>query len=174
MIGMIDPREQPAYDALNALGIPYTRFEHDAAMTMADCFEIDAALTAVHCKNLFLSNRQGTEFFLLLIGGEKPFKTKDVSRQIGRARLSFGTAEQLMALLGLTPGSVSPMGLVHDAEKRVVVLIDREVMAAEEILVHPCVNTASIVLKAADLMRFIESRGNPIEYVDISTAAENS
>jgi len=166
---MIDLRELHAYAALDALEIPYIRFEHGAAMTMADCETIDedAHIEGAHCKNLFLTNRQGTEFFLLLIVGEKPFKTKDVSKQIGRARLSFGSPEQLMEKLGLTPGSVTPMGLVHDETRSVVVLIDKDVAAAERIIVHPCVNTASIVLYTKDLLRFIGSRGNPVEYVEI-------
>ncbi len=164
----MDPKELPVYQALDALGIPYTRFEHEAAMTMADCERIDQTVDAAHCKNLFLRNRQGTEYFLLLLIGDKVFKTKDISGQIGRARLSFGSAEELNQKLGLTPGSVTPMGLVNDPAHEVVVLLDRDVAAQRNVIVHPCVNTASILLSVPDLLRFLESRGNPVLYVDIA------
>lgn len=162
----MDARELPAYEALDALSIPYSRYEHEAAMTMEDCDLFDEGKDAAHCKNLFLANRQGTSFYLLLVVGDKQFKTKDISRQLGISRLSFATAGQLKALLGLDPGAVTPLGLVHDAEKRVHVLLDREVAAWEDIIVHPNVNTASIILKTEDLLRFIHSRGNAVTYVD--------
>jgi len=169
---MMDPRELPVYEALDALNIPYRRFEHDAVLTMADCDRVDEGIDATHCKNLFLCNRQGTEFFLLLIREDKIFKTKDVSSQIGRSRLSFGNAEQLMERLGLTPGAVTAMGLVNDASHEIVVLIDHDVKNAERVLVHPCVNTASILLSVKDLLKFIESRGNPVMYVTLKTPEE--
>lgn len=165
---MKDPRELPVYEALSALNIPYERFEHAAAMTMQDCDVFDAGRNAAHCKNLFLTNRQGTDFYLLLVVGDKPFKTKDVSRQLGVARLSFGTPEQLMDKLGLQPGAVTPMGLIHDHTRSVQVLLDRDVAKWETIIVHPNVNTASILLSTADLLRFLASRGNRVTYVDVA------
>lgn len=165
---MIDKKELCVYSALDALRIPYERFEHPPAMTMDDCGAFDAGQNAAHCKNLFLTNRQETNFYLLLVVGEKAFHTKDVSKQLGISRLSFAKAEHLERFLGLTPGAVTPMGLVHDGEKAVHVVLDREVAAWEDIIVHPNVNTASIILKTADLLRFIESRGNALSYVDIS------
>jgi Ala-tRNA(Pro) deacylase len=169
-----DPKEVPVYEALAALNIPYERFEHDPAMTMEDCAVFDAGRDAAHCKNLFLCNRQGTQFYLLLVVGDKPFKTKDVSKQLGVARLSFGTPEQLSAMLSLTPGAVTPMGLIHDHARKVHVLLDRDVAQWETVIVHPNVNTASIVLKTAGLLRFLESRGNPVTYVEISAAVDIS
>ncbi|MEL7601541.1 MAG: prolyl-tRNA synthetase associated domain-containing protein [Bacillota bacterium] len=171
---MTDPKEIPVYEALAALDIPYERFEHDPAMTMEDCAVFDAGRDAAHCKNLFLCNRQGTQFYLLLVVGDKPFKTKDVSRQLGVARLSFGTPEQLSAMLSLTPGAVTPMGLIHDHARKVHVLLDRDVAQWDTVIVHPNVNTASIVLKTAGLLGFLESRGNPVTYVEISAAADIS
>lgn len=170
---MTDPKEFVVYEALKALNIRYERFEHDPAMTMEDCDLFDAGRNAAHCKNLFLCNRQGTQYYLLLVVGDKPFKTKDVSKQLGVARLSFGTPEQLNDILGLTPGSVTPMGLIHDHEQAVHVLLDRDVAQWETVIVHPNVNTASIVLKTADLMRFLSSRSNPVTYVDIADAPDD-
>ncbi len=165
---MTDPKELPVYEELHALDIPFERFEHDPAMTMEDCAVFDAGRDAAHCKNLFLCNRQGTQFYLLLVVGDKPFKTKDVSKQLGVARLSFGTPEQLQSMLCLTPGSVTPMGLIHDNDRAVHVLLDREVAQWNTVIVHPNVNTASIVLNTTDLLRFLQRRGNPVTYVDIS------
>ena len=164
---MPDDRELPVYAALDALAIPYERFEHGPAMTMDDCAIFDAGRDAAHCKNLFLTNRQGTSFYLLLLVGDKPFKTKDVSRQLGVARLSFGTPGQLEAMLGLLPGAVTPMGLVNDHTRTVHVLLDRDLLAWPRVIVHPNVNTASIVLSTPDLLRFLHERGNEVTYVDI-------
>ncbi len=157
------------YEALHKLHIPYERFAHRPAMTMADCAVFDAEKNAAHCKNLFLTNRQGTQFYLLLVVGDKPFQTGRVSRALGVSRLSFGTPEQLLQTLGLTPGSVTPMSLLNDTAHKVHVLLDRDVADWENIIVHPNVNTASIVLKTADLLRFIEYCGSPITYVDVQT-----
>ncbi len=165
---MIDEREKPVYAALDALGISYARVEHPAAMTMADCDEIDRDMDAQHCKNLFLCNRQETEFFLLLLAGEKKFRTAQVSAQIGKPRLSFSSPERLGEILGLTPGAVTPMGLINDSDRRVRVLIDRDVISCPRVVVHPNVNTASIVLETKELLRFIESFGYEITYVDIA------
>lgn len=158
---MIHPKEEPVYRALEALDIPYTRLEHPDVRTMEDLAEIDALAGAVHCKNLFLCNRQQTEFYLLLLGGDKKFRTAEVSKQLGVARLSFGTAELLEEHLGLTPGAVTPMGLINDHAGRVTVLVDEDLDREERIMVHPNVSTASIVLARADLQRFLDSRPNP-------------
>lgn len=165
---MPDPRELPVYAALDALSIPYERFAHAPAMTMEDCEVFDAGRDAAHCKNLFLANRQGTDFYLLLLVGDKPFKTKDVSHQLGVARLSFGTPAQLEAVLGLLPGAVTPMGLVNDHTRAVHVLLDRDVVSWPSVIIHPNANTASIVLSTADLLRFLEARGNRVTYVDVA------
>lgn len=145
------PKEIGAYDFLDALGLSYRRVDHDPAMTMAVCEEIDRALEATICKNLFLSNRQGTDFYLLMMPGDKPFKTKDLSAQLGTARLSFGAPEKMEELLHTAPGSASVLGLMHDKENRVQLVIDREVLEGEFVGCHPLVNTASLRLRTSDL-----------------------
>jgi Ala-tRNA(Pro) deacylase len=144
-------KELGAYDFLDALGLSYQRVDHDPAMTMAVCEEIDRALEATICKNLFLSNRQGTDFYLLMMPGDKPFKTKDLSAQLGTARLSFGAPEKMEELLHTAPGSASVLGLMHDKENRVQLVIDREVLEGEFVGCHPLVNTASLRLRTSDL-----------------------
>ena len=144
-------REVAVYDLLDSLRIPYERTDHAAADTMEDCYEIDAVLGTVICKNLFLCNRQRTQYYLLMMPGTKPFHTKDLSRQIGSARLSFGDPESMEALLHIAPGSVSIMGLMNDTENRVQLLIDRPVLEAPTLGCHPCVNTSSLRLRTRDV-----------------------
>ena len=150
-------KEIRVYDFLDKLNVTYQRVDHEAAMTMEACEEIDHTLgddTAI-CKNLFLCNRQETNFYLLLMPGDKPFKTKDLSAQIGSARLSFAKPEYMEKYLDITPGSVSVLGLMNDHEKKVQLLIDEDVLTGEYIGCHPCINTSSLRLKTKDLVEKI-------------------
>ena len=149
------PKEIRVYDFLDNLGIVYDRIDHPAAMTMEACEEIDRALEAVICKNLLLCNRQQTDFYLLLMPGDKKFVTKDLSAQLGTARLSFATPEFMEKLLDITPGSLSVMGLMNDHERRVQLLIDEDVFCGEWIGFHPCINTSSLRLRLTDLMETV-------------------
>ena len=146
------PKEERCYDLLDRLGITYTRVDHEHADTIEACKEIEKLLGCEICKNLFLTNRQMTEVWLLLMPGEKPFKTKLLSKQIGSARLSFASPEQMLRYLDITPGSVSVLGLMNDSEKKVRLLIDRDLLGQESIGMHPCINTSSLRIKTADLI----------------------
>lgn len=148
--GRLD-KEIRTYDLLDSLGVSYQRIDHPAAMTMEECEDIDRILDATICKNLFLCNRQETAFYLLMIPGDKTFKTKDISAQIGSARLSFGKPEFMEQFLDITPGSVSVMGLMNDKENRVQLLIDEDVLKGEYIGCHPCINTSSLRIKTKDM-----------------------
>ena len=149
------PKEIRVYDLLDALGVAYQRIDHEAAMTMEACAAIDEALDAVICKNLLLCNRQQTDFYLLMIPGDKQFKTSALSKQIGSSRLSFASAEHMERLLDITPGSVSVLGLMNDREKQVQLLIDEDVLKGEYFGCHPCINTSSLRLRTDDLMNRI-------------------
>ena len=148
--GRLD-KEMRVYDLLDSLGVEYERIDHEPAMTMEICEQIDASLGALICKNLFLCNRQQTDFYLLMMPADKPFKTKDLSAQIGSSRLSFATAEFMEEFLDITPGSVSVMGLMNDKDRRVRLLIDADVLSEEYVGCHPCINTSSLRLRIADL-----------------------
>lgn len=150
-------KEIRVYDFLDKLGIQYQRIDHEAAMTMEACEEIDRALgdNTTICKNLFLCNRQETDFYLLLMPGDKPFKTKDLSAQIHSARLSFAKPEYMEKYLDITPGSVSVLGLMNDSEKKVQLLIDEDVMKEPCFGCHPCINTSSLKFTTEDLMQKI-------------------
>ena len=158
--GRLD-KEIRVYDFLDSLGVEYQRIDHEAAMTMEACEEIDRTLSegeengVAICKNLFLCNRQATDFYLLLIPGDKPFKTKYLSAQIGSSRLSFAKPEYMEKYLDITPGSVSIMGLMNDHEKKVQLLIDEDVLKDEYFGCHPCINTSSLKIRTKDLVEKI-------------------
>lgn len=145
-------KEIRVYDLLDKLQIPYERVDHEVAETMEACREIDEVLGADICKNLFLCNRQKTNFYLLMILGDKKFKTKDISSQIGSARLSFAGTEDMEKYLDITPGSVSVMGLMNDREDQVQLLVDEDLLKGEYLGCHPCINTSSLKLKTADVL----------------------
>ena len=144
-------KERRCYDLLDRLGIEYYRVDHEHADTIEACREVEGLLGCVICKNLFLTNRQQTDFYLLIMPGGKPFKTKYLSAQIGSSRLSFGSAEDMERLLGVTPGSVSLLGLMNDREGKVRLLVDRDLLGDEYFGCHPCINTSSLRIAMEDV-----------------------
>ena len=161
-------KEIRTYDFLDARGVPFERVDHDPAMTMEDCADVDKLLCAMICKNLFLCNRQKTQFYLLLIPGDKHFLTKELSGQLGVSRLSFADAEHMLRYLDITPGSVSVMGLMNDQGNNVQLLIDRDVVKAEWFACHPCINTSSIRFSMNDFLnKIIPGLKHEPVYVDL-------
>lgn len=146
-----EERERRVYEFLNRLQIPFWRTDHRHADTMEACRSIESVLNCSICKNLFLCNRQQTSFFLLLMPGDKPFRTKELSKQIHSARLSFAPEDKMSALLNVKPGSVSVMGLMNDGEYKVQLLVDEDILKEEYFACHPCVNTSSIKIRRKDL-----------------------
>ena len=145
------PKERRVYELLDSLNIAYTRVDHEPAMTMEACVAVDEALGTVMCKNLLLCNRQCTDFYLLLMPGDKPFKTSVLSKQIGSSRLSFADGSYMEQFLDITPGSLSVLGLMNDKDHRVKLLIDADVLSGDAVGVHPCINTSSLGIATRDL-----------------------
>ena len=145
-------KEMAVYDILEKLEIPYMRLDHEVTASVEDCHNVDRILGIHICKNLFLCNSQKTDFYLLMMPGDKKFKTKELSSQIGSARLSFAGPEYMEEFLHISPGSVSVMGLMNDCHKRVRLLIDRDVLQDEYVGCHPCVNTSSLKIKTQDIL----------------------
>ena len=145
-------REIRTYDYLDYLGIEYKRTDHERADNMEACNQIDSVLGVIICKNLFLCNRQKTDFYLLMMPGDKKFKTKELSSQINSARLSFADPEDMLKYLDIEPGAVSIMGLMNDKDHAVKLLIDEDVLAGEYIGCHPCVCTSSLKIKTSDVV----------------------
>lgn len=162
------PKEMAVYDLLEKLDIPYARVDHEVMPTIESCQEVDKILGIEICKNLFLCNQQKTKFYLLLMPGTKKFVTKDLSKQIQSARLSFAKENFMEELLGLTPGSVSIMGLMNDTGNQVRLLIDRDVLKEEYLGCHPCINTSSLKLKMQDVLdKFLPSVHHDYTVVDL-------
>ena len=167
------PKEIKTYQRLDKLGVKYARVDHDVAETMELCKEIDGVLGASICKNLLLTNRQCTMFYLLLTPGDKRFKTKDLSAFLGVSRLSFADGRFMEELLDITPGSLSPLGLYNDLDRVVNLLIDDELKDAESIGMHPCINTSSIKVGMSDLLdRILPDTKHTYRFVTLPRYAE--
>jgi len=147
------PMEMASYDFLDSLSIEYDRVDHDHADTIEACHEVEKVLGWPVCKNLFLCNRQKTQYYMLMLEGDKVFKTKDLSKQLGVARLSFATGEDMEQLLGVHPGSVTVLGLMNDQENQVQLVMDKPIYNAEFVSCHPCISTSTLTIKTEDLLK---------------------
>ena len=170
-----EAKEIRVYDFLDSMGVEYYRIDHEPAFNMEVCQQIDKVLGATICKNLFLCNRQKTDFYLLLIPGDKVFKTKELSHQIGSARLSFGEPEFMEEFLDITPGAASVMGLMNDTENRVRLLVDEDVLKGEYLGCHPCVNTSSLKLRTEDVFgKLLQAMHHDMTVVKLGVEDEKS
>ncbi len=157
-----DPREQQVYETLNRMHIAFERYEHPPVFTVDEAEQHWAGIRATHCKNLFLRNAKGKRHYLVALEHSKKADLADLARRLNDDRLSFGSPDRLMRFLGLTPGSVSPFGLIHDGARPVIVVLDDDLARADRLGFHPNVNTVTITLAAADFLRFLESTGNVV------------
>lgn len=166
-------KEMRSYALLDSLGLEYRRVDHEHADTIEACEQVEGLLECKICKNLFLTNRQQTDFYLLIMPGEKPFKTKLLSKQIGSARLSFASAEHMEKYLDITPGSVSILGLMNDKGGAVRLLVDRDLLKEEYFGCHPCINTSSLRLKTTDVLeKLLPAMGHEPSFVDLPWVIE--
>ncbi len=152
---------------LTELAIPFTRHEHPPVATVDEAAHHWAGIDATHCKNLFLRNQKGTRHYLVVLTATKKADLRAVAEQIGDGKLSFASPERMMTHLGLTPGSVSPFGLINDREHAVRVVLDRDFQQATRLAFHPNINTATFTVAAADFKKFLDACGNPVQHVTI-------
>jgi Ala-tRNA(Pro) deacylase len=171
---MVLPEEQPVLARLAQLGIPFDRYEHPPIATGDDGLEHWSGIDAVHCKNLFLRNQKGTRHYLVILPVEKRADLRVVADQVGDGKLSFGSPERLLKYLGVTPGSVSPFGLIHDTDHHVRVFLDRELKHAERISFHPNINTRTLVLTFPDFEQYLAATWNVIRFVEVTRANVSS
>lgn len=164
---MMSENEKKVYDTLNQLEIPFIQYEHIPVYTIPEIDDLELEMKGHHCKNLFVRNDKGNKHYLVLVSQEKRADLKDIASQIGSSRLGFASEERLMKCLGLTPGSVTPFGLINDEERAVTVIIDEDLKNSEYICVHPNVNTATVSLLYDDFIKFLKWRGNEFGYVKI-------
>lgn len=162
------PKEERVYDLLERLGVPFERVDHDAVGTIEGCAEIEKLLDIEICKNLFLRNSKGDQYYLLMLPGGKHLVTKDLAKKIGSTRLSFGTPEKMEEYLDITPGSVSVLGLMNDHGNNIQFLVDNDIKKWEYFGCHPCINTSSLKIKTADLFsKILPAVGHEPVFVDI-------
>ena len=159
--------EQIVKARLSELGIPFERHEHPPVPTVEEAERYWSGIDATHCKNLFLRNQKGDRHYLVVLKHSKKADLRAVADQIGDGKLSFASPERLMKHLGLTPGSVSPFGLIHDRDHAVRVVLDRDLKSAERLSFHPNINTVTLVVSAADFSRFLQESGNRVQYATI-------
>ena len=171
--GELPAQETAAFDFLDSLGIDYERVTHELADTMEKCDDVSAVLGVDVCKNLFLCNRQKTQFYLLMLEGEKVFKTRDLSKQLGVARLSFADPADMEKYLDITPGSVSVLGLMNDPDNAVQLVIDRPIAESASIGCHPCINSSTLAIATADILeKFLPAVHHPPILVDLPDPEE--
>ena len=147
-----DPVEDGCYDLLDRLEIPYWRADHDPAAAVEACVAVAGVVGVPACKNLFLCTRNKSQYFLVMLPGDKPFRTADFSRILGTSRLSFGSPEDMLAMIGVVPGSVSILGLQYDKALRVRLCIDREITLQKYMRCHPCRNTSTLRIATTDVL----------------------
>lgn len=164
---MSPEQERPVAERLSALGIAFERYEHPPVATVEEASKHWTGIDATHCKNLFLRNQKGNRHYLVILPHSKRADLRAVAEQVGDGKLSFASPERLMTHLGLTPGSVSPFGLIHDAAHQVRVVIDRDLKSAARLSFHPNINTLTFVIARSDFVRFLESCGNPTQFVTV-------
>jgi len=152
---------------LDELGIAYERYEHPAVATVDEAEAHWAGIEATHCKNLFLRNQKGNRHYLVVLMHSKKADLRKVADQVGDGKLSFASPERLLTHLGLTPGSVSPFGLINDRDHTVRVVLDRDLRSATRVSFHPNINTATYVITAADFEKFLVACGNTVQQVSV-------
>ena len=161
-------KEMQSYLFLEENGVSYVRAEHDEAATIELCEDVEKVIDAKICKNLLLCNRQQTKFYMLLIPGDMPFKTKYLSAQINSSRLSFASGEKMEELLNVSPGSLTVLSLMFDKEETVELLIEKNVFNDEFFACHPCVNTATVKFLTSDLKdKVLPALGRKYTVVDL-------
>lgn len=163
----MDELARPVLEALDAMGIGYDIYEHPPVFNTEDVDRYWKDIPATPVKNLFLRNKKGNHHYLVIVGVDKRVDLQHLRRLIGDDRFSFGSPDRLMQKMGLTPGSVSPFGLLHAASGDVQVIIDSDLRGAEKLIFHPNINTASVTISFADFERFLARRKNPVRFLKV-------
>jgi Ala-tRNA(Pro) deacylase len=155
------------YNLLDQLGIAFDYHEHPEAPTIEEASKYWKDIPATHCKNLFFRNHKGNRHYLAILDCRRNLAIHDLEKLLRQGKLTFASSERLMKYLGLTPGSVSPFGLIHDHDRHVTVFLDESLKESEWISFHPCINTASLVISFTDFIRFLNFTGNDYFYMTL-------
>jgi Ala-tRNA(Pro) deacylase len=155
------------YEILDSLGIKYKKFEHQIVHTVKDADKLGLEITGGINKCLFLRNKKGDRHYLILIKGSKRLDLKKLEALLDESRLSFASPERMMKYLSVTPGSVSPFGLINDLDKVVAIIIDNELLLQDMLALHPNINNQTLVLKTEDFKKFLTWTNNEIIFLDL-------
>lgn len=155
------------YQTLKNLEIDYQKYDHPAVFTVEDAEKYYSGIDAGESKNLFLRNKKGDQHFLVVVKSTKKVDLKRLEGLLGTDKLSFASPERMMKYLGLTPGSVSPFGLINDSEKAVFVVVDKDLLEYKKVAFHPNINTATLVISIEDFNKFLNWAGNKVIYLDL-------
>lgn len=161
--------KQETYDYLTQKGVEYEATEHKAVFNMAELDEVNLPYPECDAKNLFVRDDKRRNYYLITVKGDKRVNLKEFRKQNGTKPLTFASPEDLLAIMGLTPGSVTPLGVLNDTELKVHAFIDKDFLAEPQIIgVHPNDNTATVWLKAEELIRLMREHGNTVDAVELS------
>lgn len=152
-------------DILDSLDILYEAYDHPAAPTIEIAQKHWKFIEATHCKNIFFRNHKGNRHYLVVLEHTQALDIHDLEKRLKQGKLTFASPKRMMKYLGVTPGSVSPFGLINDSEKHVHLFLDENIRKSEKISFHPCINTASLVIAFEDFEKFLEYQGNSFEYL---------
>jgi Ala-tRNA(Pro) deacylase len=155
------------YSLLQALNISFQYIEHPPAPTIEEAMKYWAGIDSGHCKNIFLRNHKGNRHYLVILYYNCQLNIHDLEHRLKQGKLTFASDRRLMQYLGLTPGSVSPFGLINDTSHHVHLFIDRNLLNHKKLSFHPNINTASLIIPTEDFIRFLDNSGNSYEFVDL-------
>lgn len=155
------------YELLKQLSIEFDYYEHPPVPTVEEAKKYWIDVAATHCKNLFFRNHKGNKHYLVVLEHTRQMDIRSIEQLLKQGKLSFASPERLMKYLGVQPGSVTPLALTNDTENHVKLFLDENLKKSEHISFHPCINTASIVLKYDDFIRFVEYVGNDYEFLQV-------
>jgi len=167
-------KEAEVFKTLDKLRIKYRRFEHPPVSTLEEASRYWEKGGGAHCKYLFVRNNRGTHHYLIIVHGGKKVDLKWLASWLGEDCLSLASPERLKCLLGLTPGAVSPFGLIHDHNKEVRVVVDKDLLTEVELNFHPNVNTATLAISKEDFLRFLEWSGQKIIYLEMKKTHQST
>jgi Ala-tRNA(Pro) deacylase len=159
--------DKNVYRILHELNISFDYLEHPPAPTIEIAKQYWAGTNAQHCKNLFFRNHKGNKHYLVIFDCDQQMGIHSIEQMLKQGKLSFASEERMMKYLGLKPGSVSPFGLIYDADSHVHVYIDETLKNAERLSFHPNDNTASLILTFSDFIKFLDSRKNVYEFIKL-------
>lgn len=155
------------YKTLKELNIPFEYYEHPPAPTIEEAIKYWKDLEATHCKNIFFRNHKGNRHYLVILEHTQALDIHDLEKRLKQGKLSFASPKRMMKYLGVTPGSVTPFGLINDKENHVHLFLDENLKKSTSISFHPCINTASLVISFKDFEKFLAFSGNSYEYLKL-------